>query len=61
MELEKKYPIPTREEEDLQQALAVLWVQLEQGMGEVAQAESVLEGAVRPDILRDLVLGGFVF
>ncbi|MBI4057239.1 MAG: metal-dependent transcriptional regulator [Elusimicrobia bacterium] len=57
----KKYPIPTTQEEDVQQALGILWTQFEQGVTRKADLEKVLEGAVRPGILDQLILENFVF
>lgn len=60
MDVHKKYAIPTTQEEDLQQALMVLWVQLEQGVRERAVLEPVLRERVHPEILDRLLLEGYV-
>ncbi|MBI4249681.1 MAG: metal-dependent transcriptional regulator [Elusimicrobia bacterium] len=60
MDVNKKYPIPSTEEEDVQQALGILWTQFEQGVLKRSELEGLLQEAIRPGILEELIQGGFV-
>ncbi|MBI4055533.1 MAG: metal-dependent transcriptional regulator [Elusimicrobia bacterium] len=53
--LNKKYPIPTKEEEDVQQALSVLWGQFEQDVRDPVELRRILDEAVRGGVLEELL------
>lgn len=60
MELNKKYPIPTEEQEDIQQALGVVWTEFEQGNKEKNGLRKKIEDWVRPGIYEILANRGLV-
>lgn len=54
----KKFPLPTQEEEDFQEALGLLWSLVEKG--ELARAEAALAEIVGPGLLPRLAARGLV-
>ncbi|MBI4376178.1 MAG: metal-dependent transcriptional regulator [Elusimicrobia bacterium] len=58
MDLSKKYPIPSREEEDVEQALGQLWAMLEQGEVQPDAIRAAVESSIRPGIIEELIQKG---
>src|SRR3989344_7775662 len=55
MTTEKKYPIPTQEQEDVEEALSAVWHQFELGVHERAKILPVIEEGVSQEIYPRLV------
>ena len=59
-EIQKKFPLPSAWEEDLEQALAMVWNQLEAGRSQRAELEKVVDAEIRAGMLTDLHRRGFL-
>jgi DtxR family transcriptional regulator, Mn-dependent transcriptional regulator len=59
-DIRRKCPIPSAAEEDVQQALAILWVRAETGLVTHAEADALLVAEVHPGMLDALIQQGFV-
>ena len=55
MTAEKKYAIPTPEQEDIEEALGVIWHKFEEGVSDKSAIMPLLEEAVSKDIFPNLV------
>lgn len=56
----KKYPIPSPQEENIEQAVSYLWQMKEQGQAAAAETEKTLDEIVAPGALRDALSGRLV-
>ena len=59
-DIRKKFPLPSVWEEDLEQALAMVWNQLETEHGSKAELEKAVDGEIRAGMLADLYQRGFL-
>ena len=55
MTQEKKYPIPTQEQEDIEESLSAIWHQFELGVHDKAKILAVLEEGVSREAFPNLV------
>lgn len=55
MTTEKKYPIPTQEQEDIEEALGVIWHQFEEGVQDKKTILPIIEEGVSPGAFSNLV------
>ena len=60
MTTEKKYPIPTPEEEDIEESLGVIWHRFEEGVRDKRSILPILEEGVNPQIYSRLLSLNFV-
>jgi len=59
-DIQKKFPLPSSWEEDLEQALAMVWNQLEAGRSARAELEKMVDAEIRAGMLADLHQRGFL-
>ena len=59
MTAQKKYPIPTQEQEDIEEALGVIWHKFEDGVLDKKSILPVIEEGVHKDIYQNLLAKGF--
>lgn len=59
-DIQKKFPLPSAWEEDLEQALAMVWNQLEAGHSARTELEKAIDAETRAGMLADLHQRGFL-
>ncbi len=59
-DIPRKIPIPSEQEEDLQQALMLAWVHLLEQKNPSAELEALLEESIRPGLPKELVQAGYL-
>ena len=58
--IEKKYPIPSLEEENIQQAVSVVWQLKEQGVNQEIAVKNALEHSINESIFTDMIASGLI-